>query len=181
MSTVKISGQHIQNTSGEYIRSTTGGLVDWRQYRNANESSLPSRSDHRMWTQSHTKLGGFDETYLLITAKINTQGDSSGDCGTYVEVNGKRSGAYCYTYSAYSQTLNYIGGNDIFFAPAGTLTINIGWTTANGSAGDRPGQYFNNGGGRLDARVRPHGSVIWVREFTMDAHALTLLTGAHNN
>ena len=180
MSTVKLSGQHIQNTSGEYIRSTTGGLVDWRQYRNATEVSLPSRTDYFLWTQSHTKLGGIDETYLLITLKANGQGDSAGECGPFVEVNGKRSGAFAYTYSSYGQTLNYIGGNDIFFAPAGAVTINFGWATANAGS-DRPFQYWNNGGGRLDGRVRPHGSVMWVREFTMDANALSQMTGAHND
>lgn len=181
MSTVRISGSSIQNTSGEHIRSTTGGLVNWKQYRNATSVSLPTRNFYELWNFNYTKLGDYDETYLLISAQIQGNNNYSGDCGTYVEVNGQKSGAFNYTYSAWANTLNHINGNDIFFAPKGDVRISTGWNCADTSGGDRPFNRWNNSGGQDDGRIRAYGSTIWVREFTMDAAASAATQqGDHN-
>jgi len=167
MSTVRISGSSIQNTSGEHIRSTVGGLVNWKQYRNATSQALSARSFYEMWKFTAEKLGDYDETYLLISAQIQGNNNASGDCGTYIEVNGQKSGAFNYTYSAWANTINHINGNDIFYAPKGDVQITMGWNCANTDSSN-PFARWNNSGGQDDGRIRPYGSVIWVREFTMD-------------
>lgn len=166
MSTVRVAGS-IYNTSGNIILSKTGSIIKQAIYRNATSTGLPVVSNYVIWREgSYIKIGKKDETVLLIHANIKGNNNYSGDCGTYVECNGQKSGAFCYTYSSWQNTINNISGYDVFYADAGRVDIVVGWSSRSGG-GQQPYPRWNNSGGQDDGRIRPYGSTLWIQEITI--------------
>lgn len=166
MSTVRVAGS-IYNTSGKILLSKTGSIINQRMYRNTTSTSMPSVANYVIWREgSYVKLGKKDETVLLIHACIKGNNNSSGDCGTYLECNGQKSGAFNYTYNSWANTINDISGYDVFYADEGRVDIVVGWSSRSGGA-QSPFTRWNNSGGQDDSRIRPYGSTIWIQEITI--------------
>ena len=163
MSTLKTN--EIQTVSGKVLLRSSGGIVNVTQLLNTTQSAVSNAANGVLWSTSVNKLYDSSSTNLVVHAQLNGRVQSSGNCGTYLEIAGIRNYNFVHEYNDWTSSEMPIWGMGTWSGlNAGSNSIIAGWSTANGSASDRPFTTFNPDQGSSDARARKTQSTIIIYE-----------------
>jgi hypothetical protein len=163
MSTLRAN--QIETTGGKVLVRSSGGIINVTQLLNTTQSAVSNAANAVLWTTSVNKLYDASSTNLVVHAQLNGRVQSSGCCGTYLEIGGIRNYNFVHEYNDWTSSEMPIWGMGIWTGlGVGSISVVAGWSTANGSATDRPFATFNPGQGVSDARSRATASTIIVYE-----------------
>lgn len=158
-----LSGTTVTDNSGKIVVRESGSVLNIAMLTNDTEASLSSSSNGVHWTTTYTKLYG-TYTKLVIQSKLSMCQCYNGNCGHYISVGGVTKYAFDYEYDSWCNSDNKVHGSAEWTGlPAGSTTITIGWSPADGGS-NLPSYYQNPVGGRVDGRRRPNGSRILIWE-----------------
>jgi len=160
-----LTASGITDNSGNPILNTSGAVVNTSYLNPTGEISVSTGANVTYWSGSFTKLYSSSVTDLYVYAMVAGTGRYSGVCGEYVNVGGTNYYDFTYSFDNWSTAdYRFWGQRKITGVNAGSISISVGHSTANGSSGDRTFDYFNCAGGRNDGRRRPHNTYIYVYE-----------------
>lgn len=158
----------VENGNGAPLITSEGRhCVKFTRFQSASESSLSDAANAVYWNAGNVvKEYGSSTSTLFVKAVINGCDSYSGNCGTYLEIGGVRNYDFNYQYNNWSDsgtvTIEAVG--EWTTLGAGSHAITAGWSTNDGSTGNRPFVYFNGGNGRADSRRNQQESVIHIWE-----------------
>jgi hypothetical protein len=149
----------------------TARIVKTTYHTNNTRTVLPATNSHTFWSVSFTKTHGASESYIRIHGTMYGHDNYSDFCGARCDVDGagRNTDGDAYKGVAYS------GGNDnnegfqfninkiVTGISSGSHTVNVGWTTRNGSSGDKWADVWNPNSSD-DDRQHQSGSTLWIEE-----------------
>ena len=140
-----------------------GTIINSEMFTNSTRTALSTSSGTAFWSVSYTKK--LADSVLFVIANVRGWADSSGICGSYVEIDGTKYYSAGYTYNGHNYGHVWFGTASKQVSTSGTKTISVGWQNANG-ASDRPFELFNYNS-TDDARSQQAVSTIQVMEVTV--------------
>lgn len=161
---MKLTASGIENNSGNIVLRSSGSIINVTTLNWSSEVSLSGGASGVQLTSSFTKIGG-TESNIIVIAQINGSNRSAGVCGTYISIAGTPKYTFTYMYDNWSNGEQKMEGWDIWTGlTAGSKTVEVGWSTNNGEAGNKPWDYVNPSAGRGDSRKRAQGSNVIIFE-----------------
>jgi hypothetical protein len=160
--------------------TTNGSAASWAydkvlkvtSYVNSTNTSLSDGASGTIWSLNVTKDFASGDSDLLIFGALYGRGSYSDFCGVYAHIaNSTSTGTDGSAYydigyngeSASRPCIIRIQGKRFESLGVGTHTLTIGWSTRNGSSGDKPFPVWNPNSGN-DARQHQQRSNIVVYE-----------------
>ena len=163
-------------TSGTIPRARmfSGSVVKVSYFTNNTRVALSdSAGPSNIWTVSISKDFNSSTTDLVVYGNLQGRGNYSDQCGVYAHISGSTSrstdGSAFYDVDYYPPNATYRPGGIVLFGKrfeslgVASHTLEIGWQTRNGSAGDKPYVVFNPNSSD-DARSQQHQSNLVVYE-----------------
>jgi hypothetical protein len=168
-------------TAGQVLKTNSAGnAIEWGTDKGgavlkaesstySTRVSMPTSSDHSIWSVAFTKLNDATTSYLRVTAQINGEGGYSDCAGVNCSVNNVNKGADEEAYFGVLFVQANPADGDIHLSvnkdfkvnalDVGTHTIRVGWKPRNGSSGERP---FNILNPNSSDQARRHQSASWM-------------------
>lgn len=159
-------------TNGTSASWTYSKVLKVSHFVNSTNTSLNDSSSGTIWSVNITKDYGSADTDLVVFGALIGRGSYSDYCGVYAHISGSTStgtdGSAYYDIgyngeSASRPCIIRIQGKRFESLGAATHTLTIGWSTRNGSAGDKPFPIWNPNSGN-DARSHQQRSNLVVYE-----------------
>lgn len=155
-------------------------LVKCTRFRNDTRTTLSDSSGSVIWSGNFTKEYDANTSWILMEGMLPGTNNYSDQCGVYAMLNG----ASTSNDSPRHRGIHYSGVNEdtgwarfIMYVHriidnsdstqelgAGSRTWSVGWSTRNGSTGDRPFEVWNPNSSD-DARNQQCGSIMSIYEY----------------
>jgi hypothetical protein len=160
--------------------TTTDKLVKVTRFRNDTRTTLSVAASSVIWSGSFTKEYDANTSWILMEGMLPGTNNYSDQCGVYAMLNGADTNNDTPRYRG----IHYSGVNEdqpwarfIMYVHriidntdslqelnAGSRTWSVGWSTRNGSSGDRPFEIWNPNASD-DARNQQYGSIMAIYEY----------------
>lgn len=173
-------GLPTQTSNSGKTLTTNGTSASWSyskvlkvsHFTNSTNTSIGDSSSGTIWSVNITKDYASADTDLIVFGALVGRGSYSDYCGVYAHISGSTStstdGSAYYDIgyngeSASRPCIIRIQGKRFESLGAGTHTLSIGWSTRNGSSGDKPFPIWNPNSGN-DGRCHQQRSNLVVYE-----------------
>ena len=160
--------------------SVTDKLVKVTRFRNSTRTSLNNAASSVIWSDNFTKEYDANTSWILMEGMLPGTNNYSDQCGIYAMLDGANTN----NDTPRHRGVHYSGVNEdqpwarfILYVHriidntdstqelnAGSRTWSVGWSTRNGSSGDRPFEIWNPNSSD-DGRNQQYGSIMAIHEF----------------
>jgi len=159
-----VDGSNITTGTVTAARLPVGTVINSEMFTNNTRTALSQSADATFWSVSYTKK--LADSVLFVMANVRGWIDASGVCGSWIEIDGTKYYSAGFGFTGHNYAHTWIATASKQVSTSGAKTIKLGWTTANGSTGDRPFEVWNYNS-TDDARSQQSASTIQVIEVTV--------------